>query len=212
MSGFKTHLAGGAVSGAAMSGLLIMNHQNSFNAVQIFTVFLLGSLGGIIPDLDSDTGKPLSLLFGLISVVIPVFFMKEIARFHEMTPEFLISYFVVTYFLINFGVCTLIKRITRHRGIMHSIPFAVLCGQAGFLAFIQSGKPMAIAAGIALFLGCMTHLILDEIHSMSWEYGFMPQRTKSSGTALKFKSASPVFTLLVYCLIILAFIPMSGQM
>ncbi len=207
MSGFKTHLTGGAVSGAAMSGLLIINHPANFNSVQIFTVFLLGTLGGLIPDLDSDTGKPLSLLFGLISVLIPVFFMKKIAQFHEMSPEFLVSYFVVTYFLINIGVCNLIKKITRHRGIMHSIPFSVLCGQAGFLAFMPSGKYMATAAGVSLFFGCMSHLILDEIHSMSWGHGLLPRTNQFSGSALKFKSGSILSSLFIYLLISIAGIP-----
>jgi len=76
----------------------------------------------------------------------------------QVTPEFVITYFITSYLLIRYAICELVKRITIHRGIMHSIPFALLCAEAGFLIFIPSGRNMGIAVGISIFSGFMTKI------------------------------------------------------
>jgi hypothetical protein len=42
--------------------------------------------------------------------------------------------------------------------------------------------------GISVFAGCMVHLILDELNSLSFKFGLIPVLINSSGTAFKFKS------------------------
>ncbi len=198
MAAFKTHLAGGVFSGVAVAcaGHLTLD----LNIYQTLSVVIMGSLGGILPDIDSDSGKPLTLLFGMISVIIPVLLLIRITNLKDVSPEFLVSYFVGGYLIINYLICSIIKKITIHRGIMHSIPFAVLFGEAVYLFFIGSGKEMATITAISVFAGCITHLILDEIHSVSFS-GIIPRLKKSSGTALKLASGNMFVNLLVYCLI-----------
>ncbi len=198
MSGFKTHFIGGVVAGTVTASYYAIVRPETLNPTQLTAVFICGTIGGLLPDLDSDTGKPLSMLFGLISVIIPVVFLKDMSNFFDITPEFLISYFVLTYFLINYVLMEGVKRITRHRGIMHSIPFALLCGEASFFMFMPSGIPMATAAGIAVFIGAMVHLILDEFHSIVWKMGCIPIIKNSIGTALKLKSNSLAATVMIY--------------
>lgn len=200
MSGFKVHLMGGMAAGTATSTFFILTKPGMFDPTQLAAVVVIGTIGGLLPDLDSDTGKPLSMLFGLISVILPVAFLESTSKHFELTPEFLITYFAVSYFLINYTVCEVIKRITIHRGIMHSIPFALLCAEAAFLIFITSGKNMATAAAVSVFAGCITHLVLDELHSIVWKFGCIPVIKNSIGSALKFKSNSLPITVFIYVL------------
>lgn len=67
MAGFKTHLTGGILSGAgvALAGFL----SGSLSMIQTAAIFVVGSVGGLLPDLDSDSGKPLTLLFQLVSLL-----------------------------------------------------------------------------------------------------------------------------------------------
>ncbi len=83
---------------------------------------------------------------------------------------------------------------------MHSIPFALLCAESAFLIFITSGKNMAAAAAVSVFAGCISHLVLDELHSIVWKFGRMPVIKSSIGSALKFKSNSLLATVFVYAL------------
>ena len=200
MAGFKTHLTGGIVSGTGMVAFSFFLFP--LNIIQTCSVFIMGTLGGILPDLDSDTGKPLALLFGILSVLIPTFLLLKMDGFTKITPEFLVCYFVGGYVIINYLVCGLIKKITVHRGIMHSIPFSILSGEIGYLFFIPSGENIALMVGISVFAGCIVHLLLDEFNSFSFKLGFIPVVKNSFGTAFKLKSNNLLVTLFIYCLII----------
>jgi len=98
--------------------------------------------------------------------------------------------------------------------MMHSIPFALVCGGIGYLLFLSSGKQVAIMAGVAVFLGCLVHLVLDELSSFKLKFGFIPILKKSSGTAFKLKSDSLGTTLFIYLIfaavIIVVFISMPA--
>lgn len=247
MSGFKTHLYGGIAAGAATSACFMLKEHSMFNATQLAGIFLTGTIGGLLPDLDSDSSRPFSILFTLLSMVVPVLFFKEIAAgwlyitpviepfftyfskfqpfklnflpypfspfptkltpfpdIQHIKPEFIITYFALSYFLIRYLLCEIVKKITSHRGIMHSIPFALLCAEAGFFIFIPSGIAMATAVGISVFAGFITHLVLDELNSIALRRGFIPKFKTSWGSALKLKSGSTVANLIVYFLVITA--------
>ncbi|MBF0376385.1 MAG: metal-dependent hydrolase [Desulfamplus sp.] len=256
MSGFKTHLYGGMAAGVTTSAFLFFKYPSMFEPTKLLGIFLTGTIGGLLPDLDSDTSKPFSIFFTLLSMVVPILFFKEISaiwlylipyiqncfvyiskiisftlsflpsklnliinqfynslnplpikvnhfpNIEELTPEFIITYFVISFIFIKYGLCTLVKKITVHRGIMHSIPFALLCSELGFFIFIPSGKNMAIAVGISIFIGFLTHLLIDEANSITLKYGFIPKFKKSAGTAFKFRSRSITDTIIVYFLIL----------
>ncbi|MBF0111145.1 MAG: metal-dependent hydrolase [Desulfamplus sp.] len=241
MSGFKTHLYGGMVAGAATSACFMLAYPSNFTSTQLSGIFLTGTIGGLLPDLDSDTSRPFSMLFTLLSMIVPVLFFKDISiiwlfiipyieagfdyltklmslsenfklfpsnispfpSFEELTPEFIITYFVVSYLFIRYVICEIVKRFTVHRGIMHSIPFAILSAEAGVLIFIPSGYKMAIAVGVSIFAGCLAHLLLDEMNSINLKYGFVPKFKKSAGTALKFRSKSAVGTTFLYLIVLI---------
>ena len=213
MAGFKAHLAGGIASGVGIS--LIGFYLRGLNLTQAGAIFVVGSVGGLLPDLDSDTGKPLSFLFHLVSVLIPSVLLIEAVQIGGDSPEFLICYFTISYLSINYVLCSIIKKITVHRGMMHSIPFAIVCGGIGYLLFLPSSEQVAIMAGVAMFSGCFVHLVLDELSSFKLKFGFIPIPKKSSGSAFKLKSESLGATLFIYLILALvalaAFVSTPGS-
>lgn len=201
MADFKTHLAGGIVSGAGFSAAGVA--VNSLSLTQAGAVFTIGAFSALVPDLDSDTGKPLAFLFQLISVLVPCLFYHEAVKFGGHSPEFLICYFALAYLLMNYVVCALIKKMTVHRGIMHSLPFALLCGAISYWLFMKSGPQMAKMVGLAALVGCLVHLVLDELNAFKLKHGILPGLKKSSGSAFKLKSQSVLTTLFIYTLLVM---------
>lgn len=55
MAAFKTHLSGGIVTGGGASIIGLLSFD--LTIVQAFSVFVMGTIGGILPDLDSDSGR-----------------------------------------------------------------------------------------------------------------------------------------------------------
>ena len=205
MAGFKTHLAGGIASG---TGLSLMGHSLAgLSPMQTGAIFVVGTAAGLLPDLDSDSGKPLAFLFQLVSILVPSLLFTRAAQRFGTSPEFLICYFTLAYLFINFVVCAAIKKLTVHRGIMHSLPFALLCGGIGYLLFLPSSRDMGLMGGSAVLTGCLVHLLLDEFSSFELKLGFIPFPKRSSGTAFKLASDSIPATVSVYlllCIVVMA--------
>jgi membrane-bound metal-dependent hydrolase YbcI (DUF457 family) len=199
MAGFKTHLAGGIASGTGLS--LIGHFVTGLSPIQTGAIFVVGSVAGLLPDLDSDTGKPLAFLFQLVSILVPSLLFARAAQRFGSSPEFLICYFTLSYLLINYLVCAIIKKLTVHRGIMHSLPFSLLCGGIGYLLFAPSSRDMGLIGGSAVLAGCLVHLLLDEFSSFELKLGFIPFPKRSSGTAFKLVSDSIPATVFVYLLL-----------
>ena len=104
---------------------------------------------------------------------------------------------------IRFGVGSWIKKITVHRGMIHSIPMAVLAGQLTFFAVTGTLEERILKAS-ALAIGFLSHLILDEVYSVD-STGAKLRLKKSFGTALKWtnpKRPGPVAIIYasVFCL------------
>ncbi|MCU7835836.1 MAG: metal-dependent hydrolase [gamma proteobacterium symbiont of Taylorina sp.] len=202
MADFKAHLVGGVVVGSVFSAISLISF--GLNIVQSFAIFTMGLLGGILPDLDSDSGKPLALISGSVSVLIPALLLSKIntiSAINSTSPEFLISYFTLCYLIINYVICELIKKMTKHRGIMHSIPFSFFSAEMVYLLFSSSGKQIATMAALTIFFGCLIHLILDELNAFYFKFGFIPILNKSSGTALKLYSQDLWANFFMFCLV-----------
>lgn len=190
------------VSGAGIS--LIALYSRDLNFTQAGAIFVVGSVAGLLPDLDSDSGKPLIFLSNLVSVLVPAMLFFEAARLSSFSPEFLICYFTASYLFVYYVICSMIRKITVHRGMMHSLPFAVVCGEIGYLLFVFSGRDVALVAGLAVFAGCVVHLFLDELSTFSLKLGIIPVVKRSSGSAFKLISASIGATLFTYLILLLA--------
>ena len=199
MADFNTHVAGGLVVGAL--GAAAAAEIYHLGLIPTIAVGVMGTIGGVLPDLDSDTGKPLAIIFGAISILLPAILLEKLPISKHFSPEFLVSYFVISYLIINILICNVIKKMTRHRGIFHSLPFAVLSGELGYLLFLPSGHNLAMLVAIALFSGSLMHLILDELNSLSFRYFIIPSVKSSFGTAIKLKSDSVLATATVYGLV-----------
>ena len=69
-------MTAGIAAGAAVA--TTAHACGDVSASQAAAIFVVGALAGLLPDLDSDTGKPLGFLFQIISVLIPVFTLHRL--------------------------------------------------------------------------------------------------------------------------------------
>jgi membrane-bound metal-dependent hydrolase YbcI (DUF457 family) len=142
----------------------------------------LCSVAGMLPDLDSASGRPIreSLAFG--AAVVP---MLLIDRFQQLSvpPATMVLAGALVYLLIRFGLGWFLKNYTVHRGMFHSIPALAIVAIVGYLITGCAALDVRYFHAGALALGYLSHLVLDEIYSVDLRH----VRIKSSfGTALKF--------------------------
>ncbi len=182
MANFNTHLTGGfAVS--AITGLIVYK-AGLVNAQEFLSCVLIGTIGGLLPDIDSDNSTPIKLGFNLISLALA--FALVIHWQSSLSLLSMLLLWLVGYGLMRYGVFYIFTRLTVHRGIIHSVPYMVTMA----LALVSINHYLLGVAAITswfygafLLLGALVHLGLDEAYSVD----LLNNRLKrSSGTAMKF--------------------------
>ena len=134
MADFKTHISTSSVLGAiyGCGGYFLFD----FSIPHSLVAGALCSVAGMFPDLDSDSGIPQREMLSFISVVVP---MLMLDRFRQlgMTPEMMVFIAGVMYVGIRFGIGAIFRRFTKHRGMWHSLPAALIAGLATFLVCLS---------------------------------------------------------------------------
>jgi hypothetical protein len=146
--------------------------------------------------LDSDSGVPLRESITFAAAALPMLFID---RFQQLgwSHETMALVGAGIYASVRFGLASLIKKITVHRGMFHSIPAALIAGEIFYLIASANEPAIRLYKAGAVVAGFMSHLILDEIWSISFQGG-VPRFKSSFGTALKFWGDSLFSNLATY--------------
>ncbi|MFM2485937.1 metal-dependent hydrolase [Celerinatantimonas yamalensis] len=181
MADFKTHTIVAAGVSGAMTASLLVHFQLSVPLALLY--WGAGTLGGILPDIDSDHSKAIRLIFQLLAGIVAVI---AVIRFHQQLNIWQLWCAGLAGFLvIYYPVRRIFAHFTVHRGILHSLLanllYAMLSIVVGFYC-LNMPSWVAWGCGCFLFCGALIHLLLDEIYSVDLSGG----RLKSSfGSALK---------------------------
>jgi hypothetical protein len=198
MAGFQTHITVSTVTGVAYG---LWGWQCGAPDETCILAACLCSVSGMLPDLDSDSGRPVQEMSSFAAAVVPMLMIERFQSF-GWSRETMVVAGAAIYALIRFGVTEVFKRYTVHRGMWHSIPACLACGLLMFL--IVAGEDLALRlfkAG-AVSLGFFSHLLIDELWSLNLRSGKLNVK-RSFGTALKFWGGDRWATLSVYAKLLL---------
>ena len=196
MAAFKQHVTFSSVLGAGYACALgYLNVDWSHAAL----AGALCGISGMLPDLDSDSGRPVRELFSGLAVAVPLLFLRRWEK-AGVSPDAMILLAGGTYLAVRFGAAWLFKHLTVHRGMFHSLPAAVIAAEIVYLAH-DSPEPhgrLILAGGV--LIGFLSHLVLDEIYSVDAR-GLRIRLNKAAGSALKLASHSVPATLLTWLIL-----------
>jgi membrane-bound metal-dependent hydrolase YbcI (DUF457 family) len=195
MASYQGHLMFSSMLGAAYgSGAAYLGMEWGI----VFLGAGLTTLGGLLPDLDSDSGVPVRELFGLAAVVAPLMLVPRLPPWLNMEQRLVVLGGL--YLLIRYPVAAVFKRVTVHRGMFHSIPALLITGLAVYLAYDSESDLVRITLALGTMLGFLSHLVLDELCSVDFT-GATVTLNKFAGSAVKFFSPSWMATLACYSLL-----------
>lgn len=181
MADFRTHLSV-AVAGGALLG--VGGWQGAqLSATEAASLAVLTALGGILPDIDSDQSHAIRLIFTLFAVLAVV--GGALGLQGRLSPGAIVLACGGLYIGVRYALSAVFKRFSVHRGIWHSLLASLLCGLATTAAsyqWLSQSAWLAWAQGLALVVGTLIHLLLDEFYSVD----LVGTRIKRSfGTAFK---------------------------
>jgi len=201
LANFQTHFNVASFVSAIGSGTM---YYSGLVAEKPETTLLFagGIIGGILPDIDSDNSTPTKIIQYIFANLISFFVLFKYIGIYPIGSLILIW---IASFIATLIVLHIFNKFTSHRGMFHSIPAGLVFWFSFTLLFyyiFHYNYLISWYFGIFVFLGYITHLILDEIYSIDLK----GQRIKKSfGTAFKFWSKDIKSNILFYFLIIVLF-------
>jgi hypothetical protein len=181
MANFTTHIAVGTVVSGALATLTLA--ADVIAPENLIAVTMAGVLGSVLPDIDLKDSRPSKAMFSGLGIFFSFAVLFSFATKFSIAELWIL--WLGTLVLFRYGLHTAFHHLAIHRGIWHSILAAIFsAGATAVVFYYVLGRHEGVAwlAGAFLFLGFITHLILDEIYSVD----VMDTRVKASfGTALK---------------------------
>ena len=200
MANFKTHFSIAAYISGFLAGLLLVSGKGAPQQVVLF--FIMGIIGGFLPDIDSDDSKSFRLSFSMTGITISFLTVFYFGLKYSLIEIIII--WVAVYLIIKFIFYQILSKFTVHRGIIHSIPAGV-CISLIFTNvsyyILKLGNTVSWCAGVFLLIGFIIHLSLDELYSFNI---FSIPIKKSFGSALKlFSKKNLIGSILIYIMIVI---------
>lgn len=199
MAGYRTHITVSGVLGVGYgtSSVLLVG----FTPVQGALAGILTWLSGMLPDLDSQTGRPVREVFSLLAAFAPFAMMGHLTAWANGNLETATLLAVLLYVAIRYGGQALLNHVAVHRGMFHSIPAMMIAAEIAFLAFRTDSLPVKclMAGGVAV--GFFSHLALDEMYAVQWS-GVTVRLNKFAGSAVKFFGTRFLPNFITYSLLI----------
>jgi membrane-bound metal-dependent hydrolase YbcI (DUF457 family) len=192
MADFKTHMSVSTATGALLA---LAGYQAKIPLDTCVVAGTLCSVSGMLPDLDSNSGRPLREATAMGAAVIPMLLADRLQRL-DVAHDTMVLIAILTYVAIRFVLAEVFRRYTVHRGMWHSIPAAAICGCFAFMIMSNEDITLRLFKTSGVVLGFLSHLILDEVWSVDFKKGNYKFK-ESFGTALKLwgnNRAANIFT------------------
>ena len=208
MASYRGHLMLSAPRGVAYGGIAFMRPEFDWGPIVLGAG--LTTVGGLLPDLDSDSGVPVRELFGLLAAAAVAVLFHPL-RERGLALEQALALMAIAYLLIRYAVADIFRRITVHRGMFHSLPAMLIAGLVVYHIYPSTDTFLRLYLAGGVMIGFLSHLVLDELCSVDF-MGLTLRLNKFAGSALKFFSPSYPATIATYAiLLVLGFFAWAGS-
>jgi len=181
MASFAQHVNTAVVISGITTASLYSSSLITIN--QSLVLLSFGILGGILPDIDLENSQPIQITSSILSVFIPL--LAILTLLDSLSISKMLFVWFLSSMTLHFILFRILLKLTVHRGVIHSIPMAILFSQIlniTLFKILHFEELFSLLCGFFLFLGFIIHLILDEIISLN---AFGMNFKKSLGSALK---------------------------
>jgi hypothetical protein len=189
MAGYREHISVSGLCGLCYGASAVFAF--GFTPVQGALAGCLTWMAGMLPDLDSDTGKPIREVFSLVAAMVPLVLMRRLEQWCGGDLEAAVLAAIGVYAGIRYGAAAFLSKISVHRGMFHSIPAMLIAAELIFLAYRSDSLTVKLLMAGGVAIGFLSHLVLDELYSVQWS-GLRLRLNKAAGSAFKLLGRSYV--------------------
>ena len=182
MAAYREHITVSGLLGVAYACAAVLLF--GYNIVQALIVAVLTWIAGMLPDLDSESGRPIRELSGVVAAIAPLLLLHNVQAI-GVNGDRAFLFAILAYGAVKYGGAFLLAKLTVHRGMFHSIPALLIAAELTFLAYHTDELRVRVLMAVGVGIGFLSHLVLDEMYSVQWD-GMKIRLARSSGSAMKF--------------------------
>ena len=182
MAAYREHITVSGILGVAYAAAAVFLF--GYSVIQATIVAVITWVAGMLPDLDSESGRPIRELSGLIAAFAPLLLLQH-AQDAGVRGDRAMLFAILAYAAVKYGGAFLLGKLTVHRGMFHSIPALLIASEFMFLTYYSDEIRVRLLMAVGVGIGFLSHLVLDEMYSVQWD-GMKVRLAKSSGSAMKF--------------------------
>ncbi len=184
----------------AVGGALVFE----FSPETLLLASVIVVLAGVLPNIDEGKSEPAQEFGGLIAAIVPLLAFEFFPSLRHAGVSRIALVVLLSYFLSRLTEVRTLQGLTTHRGVLHSVPAAVICCEIVFLLFRDLTVLERLYLTGATFLGFFTHLLMDGYGNLDLVGRAMGRGVSKQPAALKLKGNTWVSTVAMYtCVLVL---------
>lgn len=163
---------------------------------------VLCSLAGLLPNIDEPGSFSARELAGILAAVTPLTLFEYFPFLRSGGLPRVALIVILSYLLARVVIIRGLQKFTTHRGVLHSVPAAILAFELVYLFFggdVYWADKTFLA--LAAFLGYSSHLIMDASTNVDI-VGSAMGKGKKGKPALSLAGNTPFSSVLMYGLVI----------
>lgn len=155
----QNHISFSLLSAAGYAGIGLL--WWNIYPEHILLACVLAVIGGLLPNIDTTGSLQERELAGFLAAVVPLYLLSEFPGLEAGGVSRIALVVILAYAVTRLVVGYLLSFFTAHRGMIHSIPAAIVAWEAAYLSFSDLYWTERLFVSGGLFVGYLSHLILD---------------------------------------------------
>jgi len=167
-----------------------------------FLATVIVVITGMLPDIDASGGIPSRELGGLLAAVAPIALIELFPELKSGGIARVALVVICSYILTRLLIIRGLKVVTAHRGIVHSIPAAILTFELVYLLFWDLYQLDRLYIAGAAFVGYFSHLFLDGLGNVDL-IGHVVGKAEQKKAAMKLRGENWGSTAVLYASVVI---------
>lgn len=199
MAAYQNHISFSAACGLVYSLLGIFAFE--IHPEQALLAGMVVVICGMLPDIDSANNAPARELSGFLAALLPLTLMQFFPAMKAGGVSRIALIVVCCYLFTRIVVVRLLQRYASKRGMIHSIPAAIITSELVYLMFNDLFWYDRIYVTLGALLGYLSHLLLDATSNVDLLGTAIGQKSNQGGV-LKIVAPSWASTIMLYSLML----------
>ncbi|MBP9837593.1 MAG: metal-dependent hydrolase [Proteobacteria bacterium] len=164
----------------------------------IFLASVILVIAGILPNIDEGKGLPAKEFNGFIAAISPLVLLQLYPKLQSAGMSRLAIVVICSYIAARYLMDKIFTSFISHRGMMHSIPAAIITFEIIFLIFRDTPMESRLYISVAALIGFLSHLVIDGYTNLDLVNRAMGKGTSKQAPVLKLWNENSSATFATY--------------